>query len=372
MPFYSYSTAFPALNIVVLQDRLRSGGTERQSVLLADAFTAKGHPATLLTFRPGGALAATLAHAGQISLQRFDTGLDWFAPGLSKTLRQLKPKVILCMGRMANCHAGSIQKRFPECAVIATMRTGKPLPWAFRRSLSKVRHIIANSQQARSALTERYGVADDRITVINNSVVFRPDPRAASGPATRADHGVGSQTVVLLCVAMFRPEKNQRELIEIMDGFSSDDDIQLWLAGDGPTLSECEILVEERGLQNRVRFLGWLPDPSAAYAAADIAVHASWSEALSNFIIEAQAHGLPAVVYDAQGNSECMIPGKTGFIIPPGDRKQFRATILEMAREDKETRARRSALASSFARTSFDHSRQVTAYLNLFRSLGAH
>ncbi len=360
------------MNIVVLQDRLRSGGTERQSVLLADAFTAKGHPTTLISFRPGGPLAGTIAHAKHIALQRVDTGLDWFAPGLCKAIGQQDPKVVLCMGRMANCYAGRIQRHFPKCAVISTMRTGKALPAAFRKSLSLVKHIIANSQQARATLTEQYGVADDRISVINNSLVFRPDSKVGSGSATRADHGVGSKTLILLCVAMFRPEKNQRELITIMEGFSTDDDVQLWLAGDGPTLSDCETLVSERALQNRVRFLGWLSDPSSAYAAADFAVHASRSEALSNFIIEAQAHGLPAIVYDAQGNSECMIPGKTGFIIPPGDRKQFRATILELAREDSETRARRSAQARLFARTSFDHSRQVTAYLNLFRSLGAH
>jgi predicted ABC-type transport system involved in lysophospholipase L1 biosynthesis ATPase subunit len=44
------------MKILIIQDHLRSGGTERQSVLLANAFAAAGHPATLLTFRPGGPL----------------------------------------------------------------------------------------------------------------------------------------------------------------------------------------------------------------------------------------------------------------------------------------------------------------------------
>ena len=48
------------MKILIVQDYLRSGGTERQSILLANAFTAAGHPTTLLTFRPGGALDGTV------------------------------------------------------------------------------------------------------------------------------------------------------------------------------------------------------------------------------------------------------------------------------------------------------------------------
>jgi len=168
---------------------------------------------------------------------------------------------------------------------------------------------------------------------------------------------------------MFRPEKNQRELIEIVSGLPKDLNWQLWLAGDGPCLESCRELADLKGLRGRIRFLGWLPDPSVAYASADVAVHASTSEALSNFIIEAQAHGLPAVVYDAQGNAECMIPGRTGAIIPPGDRVEFRKALETLARESPHERALRSEQARLFARKSFDHDRQVLAYLNLFRDL---
>ena len=75
------------MKILVIQDYLRSGGTERQSVLLAGAFSALGHTCTLLTFRPGGPLAATVNPAvAQQTLQPCNTGLDWFAPDLSRTV----------------------------------------------------------------------------------------------------------------------------------------------------------------------------------------------------------------------------------------------------------------------------------------------
>ena len=141
------------MKILVVQDYLRSGGTERQSLLLAHAFAAADHATTLLTFRPGGALSTTVPPAiARITLQPFDCGLDWFAPGLLRTAHTHAFDVILCMGRMANCYAGGLQNRLAATAVVGTMRTGKRLPALFRRSLRSVRHIVANSHDARTTL----------------------------------------------------------------------------------------------------------------------------------------------------------------------------------------------------------------------------
>ena len=74
------------MKILLLQDHLRSGGTERQSILLARAFAAAGHAAVLLTFRPGGALAGELAGVTHRPLTRRDLHLDWFAPGLRRAV----------------------------------------------------------------------------------------------------------------------------------------------------------------------------------------------------------------------------------------------------------------------------------------------
>ena len=72
------------MKILIVQDYLRSGGTERQSVFMATAFARAGHEVTLLTFRPRGVLELDGEQQPFAfrSLQSFDTGLDWFAPGL--------------------------------------------------------------------------------------------------------------------------------------------------------------------------------------------------------------------------------------------------------------------------------------------------
>jgi len=357
------------MKILVLQDYLRSGGTERQSILLANAFAAAGHDTALLTFRPGGALAPTVASAVQrYALQSYDYGLDWFAPRLARAVRRMDPDVILCMGRMANCYAGGLQRRFPRSAVVATMRTGKPLPALFRRSLHRVRQVVANSADARASLIAAYGIPGESIAVIHNSLVFPPESALERNLALRTAHGAGLATAVMLCVAMFRPEKNQRELVEVAAALPADGDWQLWLAGDGPARAACERLAAERGLGARVKFLGFHRDPSPLYRAADLAVHASRRESLSNFLIEAQAHGLPAVAYDAQGIGECFLPGQTGWVIPPGDRADFVARLMPLL-TDPARRDACAAAARAQARSRFDPARQVQAYLELFARL---
>jgi glycosyltransferase involved in cell wall biosynthesis len=249
------------------------------------------------------------------------------------------------------------------------MRTGKPLPWLFRRSLRRVRHIVANSHGARDTLARQYGVDVARITVIHNSLVFPPESAMARNRALRNQHGADAATTVLLCVAMFRPEKHQRELIEIAAGLPGNLNWQLWLAGDGPERGRCEQLAAAKGLQARVKFLGFQRNPTPTYCAADLAVHASSSESLSNFLIEAQAHGLPGVVYEAQGIAECFRVGHTGWVIPRGDHREFLAELVRQIAEPPAAREARAAEAKRHARQLFDPARQFAAYLTLFQEL---
>ncbi len=359
------------MKIIVLQDHLRSGGTERHSILLAREFAGLGHSAGLVTFRPGGRLAPS-AGPGHVSLQPFDTGIDWLAPGLARRVLGGTPDIVLCMGKTANCFAGGLQGRAAHrglaTRVVATLRAGGRLPWFYYASVRRAAHLVANSLEAADELVALHGLERARVSVIHNALVFQ-DSSQGRDTGLRGRLGAGPATTVLLSVGMFRPEKNQGDLIRIAAGFPQGWDWQLWLAGDGPRRAPCERLARRLGLAGRVRFVGYQADPGALYRAADVAVHASREEALSNFIIEAQAHGLPAVVCRALGMQECFVPGLTGWMVEQGDFDGFRRALALLASEAPEERAARAAEARAFARASFDPRRQVAAYTGLFESL---
>lgn len=363
------------MKILVVQDFLRSGGTERQSVLLASSFAHAGHATTLVTFRPGGALQPTEPITGlEIrSLQGRDTKLDWWAPGLIRRSKSLAPDIVLCMGRMANCYGGSLQKALPQAAVISTLRTGKALPWAFRRSLSQTRHIIANSRAAEEHLMQKHQVTNDRISVLANALVFGPADDASDPNERahlRAQQGALPADFVLLCVAMFRPEKNQIALIEMAAKLPADFPGQLWLAGEGVALETCRERADELNLGDRVKFVGWHTDPRPLYRAADVAVHASKRESLSNFLIEAQAHGLPVVACTARGVDETFIDGVSGHLMPQDNPRQFAETVTRVCAD----RDRLHAMGESgrgHALAQFSPEAQIKAHLDLFEKLSS-
>jgi glycosyltransferase involved in cell wall biosynthesis len=358
------------MKILIVQDYLRSGGTERQSVFMANAFAKAGNEVTLLTFRPRGVLELDGEQQPFAfrSLQSFDTGLDWFAPGLLKAAEEAAPDLVLCMGRMANCYAGFIQKRLPQAAVVCSMRTGKLLPYLFVRSLRKCRHVVANSHVAKRVLTDNYDIPAHKVTVIHNSVLRFTDETAPRNNALRRYHGANPTTVVMLNVAMFRPEKNQRELIEICSKLPGYLDWQLWLGGDGPTRKKCERLAHDLGLGSRIKFLGYQSDPTPLYLASDIALLASQSESLPNFLIEAQLHGVPVVAYDIVGVGECFVPDRSGYLIANQDQPGFIAALDKLIRQPAERR-RFAQQGREHAQANFVPERQMQAQLDLFRQL---
>ncbi len=355
------------MKILILQDYLRSGGTERHSVFLASSFADAGHDVSLVTFRPGGQLATDSwqPNFAYHSLQKRDWHLDWFAPGLRGLVSKISPQIVLCMGRMANCYAVLIQMRLPQTTVICTMRTGKPLPFLFVRSLRVCRHIIANSFVAKRVLSEVYHVPEVKVTVIHNPLLRFSDTAPTRNLELRRQHGAGLNTVVILNIAMFRPEKNHRELIEICSRLPGYLDWQLWLVGEGSARAACEKLAADLGLGARVKFLGYHADPTPLYGAADLAALTSQSESLSNFLIEAQLHGLPAVAYNIVGVGECFVPDQSGYLIENRDRTGFIDDLIRLVR-DPALRARFAKAARDYARRNFLPQRQVQAHLTLF------
>ncbi len=338
------------MRIVVIQDYLRCGGTERQSVHLTRYFRAEGHEVGLLTFRPGGALEGEVPDdVGHRALQARDTGLNWLAPGLSRAIRQMAPDVVLCMGRMANSYAGLIQLRYPKIAVTGTERTGKALPalnlWSFRL----VSGVLTNTTWWRNELI-RCGIDPAKIMVVPNGLTYAWDgrERASVRAGMRERFEVRPSTVVFLNVADFRRGKRQAHLIELFSSIDPSWDWQLWLVGDGQEWRRCYRLADNLIESGQIRLVGHYTDPYACYAAADVAVSASIEDSLPNFLVEAQALGLPVIATDYRGVAEGMRDGKTGYLIGAEDRDGFIEAIGALYRLP-EMRQRLGRQAQRFA-----------------------
>lgn len=354
--------------LLIIQDHLRHGGSESHTVWLSSALKREGVDARVLTFRPGGALAGRLTDAGvrTRALQRLDTGLDWFAPGLSAAVREEGADAMLLMGKVANAYAPLIRSKAPGVRLVGSVRTGFAIPWPVRRALATPDALVCNCAAVAATLPP-LGVDAARVTVIPNPPVLPVIPADAATRRThRADLRATEGEVVLLCVAGFRRHKGQAALIRAFaQALPVAPHLVLWLVGEGAERAGCEALAKGLGVSDRVRFPGHVADPRPLYRAADIAVMASATDAMSNFLVEAQLHGLPIVAWDFAGTRETFVDGGTGLLTPAGDIAALAAAIGELALAPERLRAF-SAHAQARAPAVFSERIALAAYRRVF------
>lgn len=131
-------------------------------------------------------------------------------------------------------------------------------------------------------------------------------------------------------VGGFSFEKNHKELIEIFNRVQSqNDNVHLHLVGDGKLKCETEALVQKKGLEDKVSFYGFVNNPLAYIAAADILVLPSIIEGLPGVLLEAMYLKTPVVANNVGGISE-IVTENTGVLIDKDDNQAFTNSVLRV------------------------------------------
>ncbi|MEO0475286.1 MAG: glycosyltransferase family 4 protein [Planctomycetota bacterium] len=136
------------------------------------------------------------------------------------------------------------------------------------------------------------------------------------------------------------PCKDLPFLINAMKSQAMPDQTRLLIVGGGANLETAKQWVSEAGLSPHTIWTGDLEDPGPAYAAMNALVLPSRFETFGNVIVEAHAHGLPALarannftsnppVYTA--SRELIDNGVTGYVVDPHDPAELGAKLLLMA-----------------------------------------
>lgn len=120
--------------------------------------------------------------------------------------------------------------------------------------------------------------------------------------------------------------------------------------------------------QNRVRFLGLIDDIPALLAETDIFVLPSYSEGLSNALMEAMASRCACVASDVGGNRFLIQNGVSGFLFPPGDREAL-AAHLERLIDDTAKRTSLGEAARKKIEEQFSWKVVSEQYKKLFQEL---
>jgi glycosyltransferase involved in cell wall biosynthesis len=198
-------------------------------------------------------------------------------------------------------------------------QTSRRQSWLIRQAARLTHRFVCVSQDS-ARFMEEQGVNHTRVMTLWNGIdlnrfAFRGF--APGGP--------------IVTVARLSPEKGIDVLLRAMaEVLRTEKRVRLEIAGDGVLRGDLERLTAELGIAGQVRFLGEVADIPALLARASLFVLPSHSEGISLTLLEAMARGLAVVATKVGGNSEVVIDGETGFLVPANDPAALAAKVRQL------------------------------------------
>ena len=138
----------------------------------------------------------------------------------------------------------------------------------------------------------------------------------------RQELGLQADTPIILSVGELNENKNQKVMIEALSKMKNQR-VHYCIAGNGPLLQLLTDFAEEKGVKDRVHFLGFRRDVPMLLRQAEVFVLPSRREGLGMAAIEAMACGLPLVSSNRHGINDYSIENVTGLKYDPADSTGF-------------------------------------------------
>ncbi len=354
-PVASTGRAPVALQIL---PNLVSGGAERGTIELAEALVVAGWTSCVAS--GGGPLEREIARAGATHLtlplaSKNPLIMRRNAVELVRLIRQFGVDIVHARSRAPAWSACAAARATGRCFV-TTFHNAYGARTALKRRYNSVMargdRVIAISDFVADHAANVYGVGRDRLRTIPRGVdleIFDPDRVGAQRIINLARQWrlPDGMPVVMLPGRLTR-WKGGLDFIAAVAKLGRRD-VCCVLAGSEQRRGfrrELETAIRENELAGVFRIVEECRDMPAAYMLADVVVSASSDpEGFGRIIVEAQAMGRPVVATDHGGARETIVPGVTGWLVPPREPAALAAAIdeaLSITVEERQQLAKRS------------------------------
>jgi glycosyltransferase involved in cell wall biosynthesis len=368
----------PRPAILQVLPRLVAGGVERGTIEIAEAIARAGYVS--LVASAGGPMAGELPKIGAehvtLPLDRKSPFAIWRNVATLADLARERNVLLMHARSRAPAWSAWLAARRARCHFVTTYHgaysEGFPGKRLYNSVMARGERVIAISGFIAELVRARHGVGGDRLRIIPRGADLRrfdpalvPPARAA---ALRAGWGVAEDAPLLLLPARLTRWKGQAVLVEAMAQVPPP--AVAVLAGEGALRGELEAMVAARGLSGRVLLPGHVEDMPAAYAAADVVLHASTEpEAFGRTLVEAGAMERVVIASDLGAPRETVRPGETGWLVPPGDPAALAEAVLRALALPPEQRAAMGRAARAFVLSRFTTEAMQRATLAVYAEL---
>lgn len=205
-----------------------------------------------------------------------------------------------------------------------------------RYSIEQSDGVTAISNWLKQRTLQEFDVRKPIEVICNfvNCDTYRRDPKAAEHRGEFA----GKDERILVHVSNFRPVKRICDVIEIFDRVQKEVPSRLLLMGDGPDRSRAEWLVSQKGLREKVEFLGKVDRVNEKLSIADLMLMPSELESFGLAALEAMACEVPAVATGVGGVPEVIDHGRTGFLAPVAEVTTMARYAIDILSDEKRLR----------------------------------
>lgn len=173
----------------------------------------------------------------------------------------------------------------------------------------------------------------DQYKVVYSGMELDRFLHAKPDPELRKKQGIPEDAVVLATLARLFPLKGYEQFLPVAVKLAKElPQIHCLIIGNGTMMEEIREFIRKEGVESRFSFAGLVaPGEVGNYLAlASVLVHFSLREGLPRAAVQALASGKPVIAYALDGTPEVVIPGKTGYLLKPGDRAGAEAAIREL------------------------------------------
>ena len=244
---------------------------------------------------------------------------------LKKLLRTLRVDVIHTHDTGALADAAQCRLLGAKAKIVHTFHFGN-YPNLKRSHLlmelvfSRFAHrLIAVGYEQSKKIQHSLRLSESRITTLYNGVecIASSDCRKTVPGAQDIPHG----KVVIGSISTLTKQKGLFVLLDAAE-ILRDNGVQcvILVAGGGPLQPDLERVVQERRLEDMVRFLGWVDKAAEQLLPSlDIFCQSSLWEANSIVLLEAMSAGLPIVTTDVGESRHVIEEGFSGLVVEPGN-----------------------------------------------------
>jgi glycosyltransferase involved in cell wall biosynthesis len=364
-------TDFPA-HLALFIKSLSGGGAQRALVNLARGFTERGHRVDLVVARATGPLVEQIPNGVRL----VDLAIPNYFPLLGSVLRHpamlgplLAPLAVanppMVLGAIPAL-ARYLQEEAPDgllaalnyssiAAIAARDLAGAStrivvseqnmlalraaeerkrrmwvLPALIRRYYPCADAIVAASSGVAAAIADTAGVPRDLVHSLYNPVVSPELSKRSQEPVDRDWFASDGQPVVI-AVGRLVKQKDFPTLLQAFRRVRDERPAQLLILGEGPDRSDLEALVAHLKLEQDVELPGFVDNPYAFMARAQLFVLSSAWEGFGNVLAEAMACGCPVVSTDCEsGPAEILEGGRHGPLVPVGNADALAEAMLQV------------------------------------------